>query len=176
MNKRVRGTCCAALMSSTTAAVAGGVLADEPAIGMAPAYETALRTTYGEPEGAVLRRIVRERVSAALQSRDCGSAARLEIVLLDARPTHPTDKQIEDNAAIDRLRTHYLGGASFTARLLSVEGGALKSLRYDWYAESDRLGSRAAEPWGDVRLASEGLGAQLAGACAKLSRNLSRSP
>jgi len=155
---------------------AGATLSSEPVVGVAPAYETALRTTYGEPEDPVLRRIVGERVSVALHARDCGGASRLEITLLDARPTHPTDKQIDDNAAIDRLRTHYLGGASFVARLLTADGNELKSLRYDWYAQNDHLGSKAAEPWGDVRLASEGLGAELAGTCAKLSRGLSHVP
>jgi hypothetical protein len=168
---------CAALIASTAglAAGAGGTWPSEPDIALAPAYETALRTTYGEPEGPVLRKIVGERVSTALRGRDCGSAARLEITLLDARPTHPTDKQIDDDGSIDRLRTHYMGGASFTARFLSTDGSDLKSLRYEWYAENDHLGSKAAEPWGDVRLASEGLGSELAGACAKLSRGVSHS-
>jgi hypothetical protein len=166
----------ALLASSAGAAAAGATLGSDPVIGVAPAYETALRTTYGEPEDPVLRRIVSERVSAALRARECGGAARLEITLLDARPTHPTDKQVDDNAAIDRLRAHYMGGASFTARLLDTDGNELKSLRYDWYAENDRLGSKAAEPWGDVRLASEGLGEQLAGVCAKLSREVHRTP
>jgi hypothetical protein len=163
---------CLALVAAglRAAGVAGATLSGEPAVGVAPSYETALRSIYGEPEGPVLRRIVAERVSAALRARACGAASRLEITLLDARPTHPTDKQIDDNPAIDRLRTHYLGGASFTARLLTADGNELKSLHYDWYAENDHLGSRAAEPWGDVRLASEALGAELAGACAKLSR------
>ncbi len=168
----------AALIAGTAgvAAAAGGTWPSEPDITLAPAYEAALRTTYGEPEGPVLRQIVSERVSAALRGRDCGGAARLEITLLDARPTHPTDKQIDDNASIDRLRTHYLGGASFTARFLSTDSNELKSVRYDWYAENDHQGSRAAEPWGDVRLASEGFGAELAGACVKLSRGINRSP
>jgi hypothetical protein len=157
-------------------AAVGATLTSEPVVGLGPAYVNALRATYGESEGPVLRRIIVERVSAALHARDCGGASRLEITVLDARPTHPTDKQIEDNAAVDRLRTHYLGGASFTARLLTADGNELKSLRYDWYAENDQLGSKAADPWGDVRLASEGLGAALAGSCAKLGRAFNRSP
>jgi hypothetical protein len=156
-------------------AAAAGMIS-EPVIGMAPAYKTVLRTSYGESEEPVLRMIVGARVSAALRTRDCGLASRLEITLLDARPTHPTDKQIDDNAAIDRLRTHFAGGASFGARLLAADGSELKSLRYDWYAENDHFGSKAAEPWGDVRLASEGLGAELAGACTKLSHDAGAIP
>jgi hypothetical protein len=156
-------------------AATGAILTGGPIVAVAPAYENALRTTYGEPEGRVLRQMVAERVSAALQARHCGVASQLQITLLDARPTHPTDKQVEDDAAIDRLRTHYLGGASFTARFLDVDGKELKSLHYEWYAQNDRLGSKASEPWGDVRLASEGLGEELAGACAKLSGQVSRS-
>ena len=38
-------------------------------------------------------------------------------------------------------------GAAFTTRLLDLAGQALKSLRYDWYAQDVRHGSRAAEPW-----------------------------
>lgn len=164
------------ICSAAPVAAAGATLTGGPIVGVGPAYENALRTTYGEPENPVLRQIIGERVSAALHDRNCGGASQLEITLLDARPTHPTDKQVEDDAAIDRLRTHYLGGASFTARLMDADGKELKSLNYEWYAENDQLGSKAAEPWGDVRLASEGLGAELAGACAKLSRQVSRSP
>jgi hypothetical protein len=178
MKNTIWAFCSLALITSGAGAAAagGGPLSSEPAIVIAPAYETVLRSIYGEPEGPVLRTIVGERVSAALRARDCGGASQLEITLLDARPTHPTDKQIDDNPAIDRLRTHYLGGASFTARFLAADGNELKSLRYDRYAETDRLGSKAAEPWADVRLASEALGAQLARACAKLSREVDRSP
>ncbi|HEY2273888.1 MAG TPA: hypothetical protein VGH61_00145 [Steroidobacteraceae bacterium] len=135
-----------------------------------PAMHAALETTYGSSEGAALEQMIRERVSAALPSSGCAATARVEITLRDARPTHPTDRQIGDNAALDRLRTHFLGGAAFSVRLLDPAGRELKSLRYDWYAQDDRHGSRAAEPWGDVRLASEGLGSQLARECGALAR------
>jgi hypothetical protein len=49
-------------------------------------------------------------------------------------------------------------------------GREFKSLRYEWYAQDDRHASVATEPWGDVRLASEGLGSQLARACRALAR------
>src|SRR2546429_8847038 len=63
-----------------------------------------------------------------------------------------------------------------SARLLDPAGRALKSLRYDWYAQDARHGSRAAEPWGDVELASEGLGSQLARACRALAHSHATTP
>lgn len=141
-----------------------------------PAMQQAFETIYGAAEEGVLERTIRERVGAALRGAGCDGLALVEITLLDARPTHPTDRQIGDNAALDRLRTHFLGGAAFSVRLLDPAGREVKSLRYDWYAQDDRHGSRAAEPWGDVRLASEGLGLRLAHECRALTRSRPATP
>lgn len=135
-----------------------------------PEMQTAIDRIYGGSEAAVLEQTIVDRVGAALRGAGCEGIAQIEITLRDARPTHPTDEQIKDNAALDRLRTHFAGGAAFSVRLLDPAGRELKTLRYDWYAPDDRHGSRAAEPWGDVRLASEGLGSQLAHECRTLSR------
>jgi hypothetical protein len=142
---------------------------------LSPTVQAALDTTYGRSEAAPLARTIRERVGAALRGAGCEGIAQVEIMLLDARPTHPTDKQLEDNPALDRLRTHFLGGAAFSARLLDPAGRELKSLRYDWYPPDLRHGSHAADPWADVRLASEGLGSQLALECRALARAQPRS-
>jgi hypothetical protein len=152
------------------AAVSGKNAEPTTTVVFSAAMLAAFERIYGTPEEAVLERTIRERVGAALHATGCDGLAQVEITLLDARPTHPTDKQIGDNAALDRLRTHFLGGAAFSVRLLDPAGRELKSLRYDWYAPDDRHGSRAAEPWGDVRLASEGLGSQLAHECRALAR------
>jgi hypothetical protein len=153
------------------ATVIGHNPADTPTVLFSPDMQAAIDTTYGASEQAVLQQTIRERVRAALRGVGCDGIV-IEITLRDARPTHPTDKQIGDNAALDRLRTHFAGGAAFSVRLLDPAGRELKSLRYDWYAPDDRHTSRAADPWGDVRLASEGLGLQLAREC----RGLARSP
>jgi hypothetical protein len=147
-----------------------------PTVLLSPEMQAAIDTTYGGSEEAVLQQTIRERVGVALRGAGCEAIAQVEITLLDARPTHPTDKQIGDNAALDRLRTHFAGGAAFSVRLLDPAGRELKSLRYDWYAPDDRHGSRAADPWGDVRLASEGLGSQLARECRALARSHGTAP
>jgi hypothetical protein len=130
--------------------------------------QAALDRTYGESEAPVLQKTISERVDAALRGAGCEGVAEVEITLLDARPTHPTDRQLGAEA-LDRLRTHFVGGAAFRARLLDATGRELKSLHYDWYAQDLRHGSRSLEPWGDVRLASEGLGSELARTCRALS-------
>lgn len=158
------------------AAVIGQNPSETPTVLFSPDMQLAIDKTYGGSEAAVLKQTIRERVGAALHGAGCDGIAEVEITLLDARPTHPTDKQIGDNAALDRLRTHFAGGATFTARLLDPAGHEVKSLRYDWYAQDDRHGSRAAEPWGDVRLASEGLGSQLARECHVLARAHATTP
>jgi hypothetical protein len=136
----------------------------------APQMQAALDRTYGESEAPVLQKTISERVALALGGTGCAGVAEVEVTLLDARPTHPTDRQIGDNPALDRLRTHFVGGATFSVRLLDGSGRELKTLRYDWYAQDLRHGSRGAEPWGDVRLASEGLGSELARTCRTLAR------
>jgi len=157
------------------AAVSGENAGTAPTVLLSPAMHTALESTYGTAEEAVLERTISERVTAALGGAGCDGARQVEITLLDARPTHPTDRQLMDNPALDRLRTHFVGGAIFSVRLLDAAGHELKSLRYDWYAQDIRHGSRSAEPWGDVRLASEGLGSQLARDCRALAQSNSAS-
>jgi len=163
-------------LSGLPAAVTGQNAEATTTVLFSAAMHDAFKTIYGAPEEGALAQTIRERVGAALRSGGCDGLAQVEITLLDARPTHPTDKQIGDNAALDRLRTHFLGGAAFSVRLLDPAGQQLKSLRYDWYAQDDRHGSRAAEPWGDVRLASEGLGSQLAHECRALARSRPATP
>jgi hypothetical protein len=167
---RLRSTFLLAGLLGLPAAVSGQNPGATVTVLFSPAMHAALETTYGSSEGAVLERTIRERVGAALRGTGCEGFVQIEVTLRDAHPTHPTDKQIGDNAALDRLGTHFLGGAAFSVRLLDPAGRELKSLRYDWFAQNDHLGSRAAEPWGDVRLASEGLGSQLARECRALAR------
>jgi hypothetical protein len=168
---RLRTTLVLAGLLGLPAAVIGQNPGAAPAVLFSPEMQAAIDTTYGAAEEAVLQRTIREQVGAALRGAGCERIARVEITLLDARPTHPTDKQVGDNPAIDRLRTHFAGGAAFSARLLDPAGRELKGLRYDWYAEDIRHASRAADPWGDVRLASERLGSQLARECRALARS-----
>jgi len=172
---RLRWTLVLAGLLGLPAAVIGQNPHGTPTVLFSPEMQAAIDTVYGGAEQAALEQTIRERVGAALRGAGCDGVA-IEITLRDARPTHPTDKQIEDNAALDRLRTHFAGGAAFSARLLDPAGRELKSLRYDWYAADDRHGSRAAEPWGDVRLASEGLGSQLARECRTLARSHPTTP
>ncbi len=75
-----------------------------PTVLFSPTMQAAFDTTYGGSEGAVLQQTVRERVGAALRGAGCEGVAQVEITLLDARPTHPTDKQIADNAALALAR------------------------------------------------------------------------
>lgn len=167
MNKLHWTLVCAVLLALPLATTAQNQ-PPAPTLLLSPAMQAELDKTYGRSEEPVLRQTIQERVGAALKGAGCG--ATVEITLLDARPTHPTDEQIKANPALDRLRTHFAGGAAFSVRLLDPAGVELKSLRYDWYAPDDRHGSRAVEPWGDVRLASEGLGSQLAHECRALAR------
>jgi hypothetical protein len=173
---RVRSTLVLTGLLILPGAVIGQSPAPAPVVLFSPGMQAAIDRTYGGSEEAVLRQTIRERAGAALRGTGCDRVAAIEITLLDARPTHPTDKQIADNAALDRLRTHFLGGAAFSVRLLDSGGRELKALRYDWYAQDDRHGSRAADPWGDVRLASEGLGSQLARECRALAPRRPATP
>jgi hypothetical protein len=173
---RLQWTLVLAGLLAAPAAVIGQLPQAEPTVLFSPAVQVAIDSVYGVQEAPVLQRTIAERVGAALRGVGCDGIAQVEITLRDARPTHPTDKQLGDNPALDRLRTRFAGGAAFSARLLDPTGRELKSLRYDWYPQDYRLGSRAADPWGDVRLASEGLGSQIAHECRALARAQPATP
>ncbi len=173
---RLRPTRRLALTFGLPAAVIGQGQERALTVLFSPAMQAALDTTYGGSERAVLEQTIRERVDAALGGGGCDGIAQVEITLLNARPTHPTDRQIDDDASLDRLGTHYAGGATFSARILDSAGRELRSLRYDWCARDERHSSLAAEAWGDVRLASEGLGSQLVRACRALGSSHPATP
>jgi len=169
MNRPLCTLLLAGLLAPPAAVMAQNAM-PAPTLLFSPEMQTALDRIYGDSEAATLERTILDPVGVALRGTGCAGVARIEITLRDARPTHPTDQQIKANPALDRLRTRFAGGAAFSARLLDAAGGELKSLRYAWYALDDRHGSRAAEPWGDVRLASQGLGLQLERECRALAR------
>jgi len=169
MNKQRWTLLALGLALGLPAAVLGGSPPPVPRVLFAPQMQAALDRTYGESEAPILQKTISERVALALRGAGCAGVAEVEITLLDARPTHPTDRQLGDNPALDRLRTHFVGGAAFSVRLLDGAGRELKTQRYDWYAQDILHGSRAPEPWGDVRLASEGLGSELARSCRALA-------
>ena len=83
---------------------------------------------------------------------DPDAETRMEIALVDARPTRPTFKQLSKQASLSS-RSIGIGGASFEGIVYPADGSDPATFTYGYY--EDALGGGASVGiWGDARRAS----------------------
>jgi hypothetical protein len=146
-----------ALITTTTAIAAtpaAAAVAPDTVV-IAERLQKALATNYGSEEGVVLQRTVADSLARAMQHAGLTARAdlRLEVLLSDARPSHPTRHQLSANPALDFVRSKSLGGATLSAVLRDANGKELERVSFDRYATMLSEVSPALEAWADARLA-----------------------
>lgn len=151
------------LVAATTAMAAGPPVT----VTLAPSLSERLDKSLGAEEGPVLQRIVTEAVTKAVTADRCPDAARVEVSVTDADPTHPTRQQLLDQPGLDFLRSRSIGGAALSAKMFNADGHVTGSLSYRRYPPTLGLGSMAAETWSDARLAIDRFAAKLAADCGR---------
>jgi hypothetical protein len=133
------------------------------AIHIAEPLQKTLATRYGSEEAQVLQQAVSESVARAMKRAGLTELPqpRTEVLLSDARPTHPTRHQQAENPGIDPVQSRSLGGATLSAVVRDAAGRELERVSTEHYAASLAEVSVSLDPWADARLTIDRFADQL---------------
>jgi hypothetical protein len=115
--------------------------------------------TYGAREVAYLGEKLRASVERSLGRTGALEDARVELVLLDAKPNRPTFEQLRDTPGLS-MQSFGVGGAEIGGRIVTADG-AVQPIAYRWY-ESDIRQAVGLTTWSDAISAFHRVAAQLA--------------
>ncbi|HYG27147.1 MAG TPA: hypothetical protein VD906_09585 [Caulobacteraceae bacterium] len=99
-----------------------------------PELQAKAEKTYGVREVTRLTDSLREDVQRALARSGAYEDARVELVLVDAKPNRPTFKQMTDTPGLS-MESFGVGGAAIEGRIVAADG-SVTPVAYRWY-ESD---------------------------------------
>lgn len=138
--------------AALAAVLVQGAQAAEISVGYGPEFTKKLQEDYGEKEGDVLagrieRDLTRELAKAGVD------VARVEVTILDARPSRPTFKQAGDKPGLDMMRSVSVGGMKLKAVAYDAAGAPAGELEYDWYENDIRQAGLTT--WHDASRASD---------------------
>ena len=141
-------TAALALLMLAAAPVAA---ASEIAVSYSPEFTEKLADDYGMKEGEVLagriqRDLTRELAKAGVD------VARVDVTILDAKPSRPTFKQGSDKPGLDMFRSVSIGGMELKAVAFDASGAPAGELEYDWYEHDIR--NAGLTTWHDASRAS----------------------
>ena len=106
---------------------------------------------YGLRESDKLSKRLDEKVRNAFDKAGL-TVHRIEITLEDAKPNHPTFKQLGDTPGLDGFRSVSLGGAKITGQVFDEEGNSIGQLTYRWF-ENDIRFAQHGGTWSDANRA-----------------------
>ncbi len=101
-----------------------------------------------------------EVVRRALAREGRLDGARIDLVLTDLKPNHPTFEQLAQRPGLDGHRSLSIGGAAIEGSVTTADGEVLP-VRYDWYSTS-LAEVRGHTTWQDADRAYERLARRLA--------------
>jgi hypothetical protein len=131
--------------------LAPAAMAAEITVSFAPEFAEKLSADYGEKEGEYLADRVRSDLERAI-ARTGIDAARIEVTILDAKPSRPTFKQAADTPGLDMFRSVSIGGMNLEAVAYDASGAASEPFAYKWYEHDIR--QAGITTWQDARRAS----------------------
>jgi len=141
---RITALVAAALLSSTTAAVAAPA---SVTVTVGPELQKKAVETYGVRDVDHLATELRTDVERELTRTGAFGGARIELVLVDAKPNRPTFKQLLDVSGLS-YQSFGIGGAQIEGRAIA-SSGAVTPLKYSYY-ETDIRQSWANATWSDA--------------------------
>ena len=145
----------ALLASASTAAAAPASVT----VAIGPKLQAKAERTYGGPEVSRVADELRATVERALARSGAHDNERVELVLTDVVPNHPTMKQLGDTPGLS-MRSFGIGGATIAGRLVAADGRQ-SPVAYKWY-ESDISWTPARWIWGDAEHAFDMFARRLA--------------
>ena len=132
-----------ALAFSATAAIA------QPAVivTVGPELHAKAEKTYGVREVDRLAADLQATVERRLARAGALEGARVELVLVDAKPNRPTFKQLGDTPGLS-MQSLGIGGARIEGRVVSADG-SVRPIAYRWY-ENDIREAIGSTTWSDA--------------------------
>ncbi len=125
--------------------------AGEINVSYAPEFSEKLADDYGMREGEYLSKRVRADLEREL-GKSGADFARIDVTIVDAKPSRPTFKQAGDEPGLDVHRSVSLGGMKLTAVAYDAAGNASEPFEYKWYENDIR--QAGISTWHDARRAS----------------------
>lgn len=120
-------------------------------VSYSPDFAEKLAEDYGEREGTYLSERVKKDLDSEL-SRAGVDVARIDVTILDAKPSRPTFKQAGDKPGLDIHRSVSLGGMKLQAVTYDAAGNASEPFEYKWYESN--IEHAGITTWHDARRAS----------------------
>lgn len=127
-----------------TAAQAAPAVVD---VTIGPQLQVKAEKTYGVRDVRELADELRTDVERQLAKTGAYDGARIDLVLTEATPNHPTFKQLGDTPGLSSL-SFGLGGARIEGRIVTADGRETPVIYH--YEESNIRDSRAAGTWSDA--------------------------
>ena len=134
--------------SVCTLFLAAPALSQEIVITNSEDLQEKFEEDYGLRESEKLSKRLDEKVRNAFDKAGL-SVHRIEITLEDAKPNHPTFKQLGDTPGLDGFRSVSLGGAKITGEVFDADGNSIAKLTYRWF-ESDLRFAQNGGTWSDA--------------------------
>jgi hypothetical protein len=134
----------AAVLASSTAAFAAPA---SVSVTIGPDLQTKATKTLGVRDVDGLAAQLKATVEKRLAKTGAYDGARIELVLTDVQPNHPTFKQMSDTPGLS-YESFGIGGAKIEGRAIA-SGGAITPIRYKYY-ESDIRWARRGGTWADA--------------------------
>lgn len=126
--------------------------AAEIAVTYSPEFTEKLQEDYGLKEGEYLAERIQRDLAREL-SKEGVDVAKIDVTILDARPSRPTFKQAGDKPGLDMTRSVSVGGMKLKAAAFDAAGAPAGELEYDWY-ETD-IRQAGLTTWHDAGRASD---------------------
>jgi hypothetical protein len=105
-----------------------------------------------------LARSLQTDVEKRLAKTGAYEGARIDLILVDAKPNRPTFKQLSDTPGLS-MQSFGVGGARIEGRVVSTDG-AVTPLSYDYFAPDIRW-ARGESTWSDAEQTFEQFAAKL---------------
>jgi hypothetical protein len=158
-----------ALLASAASFGANGALAAPASVSVTvgPKLELEAQRTLGVREIDDLAKSLQTGVEKQLAKTGAYDGARIELVLVDAKPNRPTFKQLGDTPGLS-MRSFGIGGAKIEGRAVAADG-SVTPLSYDYYA-SDIRWARGQTTWSDAEWTFEAFADKLSRGKAVASR------
>nr|WP_321361006.1 hypothetical protein [uncultured Hyphomonas sp.] len=131
--------------------LAPAAMAAEINVTVSDDFQTKLQDDYGTREGEYLMKDVKDDLTRELKKAGVDTA-RIDVTIVDAKPSKPTFKQLGDKPGLDYGLSKSLGGMELSAVTYDEAGNETSEYEYSWYENDLRM--TGISTWYDANKAS----------------------